>query len=58
MYKRILSQSTIGIVRPFEVTRLNIGEAMDAKGGIFTAPKMAFISLTFQAWDVFPHRLT
>ena len=41
-----VSHSTLGIV-PFEITRLNIGEAMSASAGIFTAPRNGIYSFHF-----------
>ena len=45
--QRSTSFSTEGVAIPFEVTRLNAGNAMNAGSGIFTAPKPGIYFFSF-----------
>ena len=48
-----MSQLALGVV-PFELTRLNIGGAIDVGSGIFTAPRDGVYSFQFSAVAYYP----
>ena len=55
--QRNTSYSAMGSIMPFELTRLNIGGAMNTSSGIFTAPRNGIYSFHFSCTTHHPASL-